>query len=252
MTDTPLKLNVAPIVEAVLDIDCDMPLTLDLAALETSVRDAFRDSYPTFRIQHLQEHQFEVQAEGTPKMTTRQGIQAFQLLQEDEKQLVQIRAQGFSFNRLAPYSSLDDYLPAIEHAWQLFVGLVAPVQIRVVRLRYINRIFLPTTDSGLELSDYLKFCPRLPDEDKLTFVGFLNQHSAVEIGTDNQVSIVLAAQAPEHDRLPVIFDVTAFQPRNIEPNDWAAIQSTIQSLRKLKNMIFRNSLTDKCLNLFQH
>src|SRR4030067_1850188 len=177
MTDTPLKLNVAPIVEAVLDIDCDMPLTLDLAAWETSVRDAFRGSYPTFRIQQLQEHQFEVQAEGTPKMTTRQGIQAFQLLQEDEKQLVQIRQQGFLFNRRAPYSSLDDYLPAIEHAWRMFVELVAPVQIRVVRLRYINRILLPTTDGDLELDEYLKLGPRLPNEAKLALVGFLNQHS---------------------------------------------------------------------------
>ena len=252
MTDTSLKLDVAPIVEAVLDIDCDMPLTFDLTALEAPVRDAFRGSYPTFRIQRLQEHQFEVQPEGISKMTTRQGVQALQLLQEDENQLVQIRAQGFSFNRLAPYSSLGDYLPEIKRVWQLFVGLVAPVQIRAVQLRYINRILLPTTDGSLELGDYLKFGPRLPDEDKLTFVGFMNQHSAVEKGTDNQVNIVLAAQAPEHDRLPVIFDVTAFRLGSIEPDDWTTIQSTIQSLRQLKNNVFRNSLTDKCLNLFQH
>lgn len=252
MTNAASKLDVAPIVEAVLDIDCDMPLTFDLAELETSVRDAFRDDYPKFRTQHLQEHQFEVKAECAPKMTTRQGIQAFQLLQEGERQLVQVRAQGFSFNRLAPYSSLDDYLPAIEHAWKVFIGLVAPIQIRLVRLRYINRIFLPATDGNVELEHYLKFGPRLPDEDRLAFVGFMNQHSAVEKGTGNEVNIVLAAQAMERDRLPIILDIAAFWTGSIETNDWAGIQSKIQSLRHLKNMVFRDSLTAKCLDLFHH
>ena len=73
-------------------------------------------------------------------MSVRRGIQALQFLHADEKQLVQVRAQGFSFNRLAPYTSLDDYLPEIERTWHLFVGLASPVQIRVVQLRYINRI----------------------------------------------------------------------------------------------------------------
>lgn len=252
MTDATFKLDFAPIIEAVLDIDCDLPLAFDFAALEVTIRAAFGDSYPTFRIQKLQEHVFNLEVGSDPKMTTRHDIQAFQLLQEDEKQLVQIRAQGFSFNRLAPYSSLDDYLPEIERAWRVFVAVVAPIQVRLVRLRYINRVFLPLTDDRVELEDYLKFGPQHPDEEKLALVGFMNQCSAIERDTGNQVNIVLAAEALEHGRLPLIFDVTAFWPGSIEPNDWTTIHSTIQSLRDLKNRIFRNSFTEKCLNLFQH
>lgn len=251
MTDATFKLQYSPIIEAVLDIECDLPLTFDLTALEMPVRDTFRDSYPVFRMQNREEHQFDVQAGGVPQITTRQDIEAFQLLHADEKQLVQIRTQGFSFNRLAPYSSLDDYLPEIEQTWQLFVKVVAPVQVRLVRLRYINRIFLPLADGRVELEDYLKFGPRHPEEAKLALVGFMNQYSAVEIVTGNQVNIVLAAEASKHGRLPLIFDVTAFRPGSLEPNDWTAIHSAIQALRHLKNRVFRNSFTDKCLNLFQ-
>ena len=46
MNDSELKLRNAPIVEAVLDIGCDMPPDFDLAALEGPSRDRFRDQYP--------------------------------------------------------------------------------------------------------------------------------------------------------------------------------------------------------------
>lgn len=84
------------------------------------------------------------------------AIQALQFLQDDEKQLVQVRAQGFSFNRLASYTTLDDYLAEIQSVWELFTGLASPVQIRTIRLRYINRILLPLTNGSVELEDYFE------------------------------------------------------------------------------------------------
>ena len=252
MSDRLLNLKSPPIVEAVLDFDCDMPPMLALDKLEASARDAFRDHYPKFRTQFRQALQVEAGADRAPNVTTRQGIQALQFLQEDEKQLVQVRTQGFSFNRLAPYKSLGDYLPEIERTWRLFVVLAVPVQIRLIRLRYINRILLPMTAGRVELTDYLKLGPRLPDEDKLILEGFITKHSAVESNTDNRVNIVLTAQPPENDKLPVIFDIDTYRLGNAEPHDWAGSLSKVQSLRRLKNLVFENSLTDQCLNLFQH
>lgn len=251
MSDLPLKLKNPPIVEAVLDIDCDMPTGFDIAQLETPFHDALRDGYPIFRSRFMQELQVKAALDRAPNVTTKQGIQALQFLQEDEKQLVQVRAQGFSFNRLAPYSSLDHYVPEMERTWQVFVRLAAPVQFKLIRLRYINRILLPLTAGKVDLDAYLKLGPRLPDEDKLTLTGFLIRHSALELGTDNQANIVLAAQLPENDKLPVILDIDAFRPGVGEPTDWTGIFSVIQSLRNLRDLVFRNSLTPQCLQLFQ-
>ncbi len=237
--------------EAVLDIDCDMPPAFDLVALEPSAHDALGHRYPKLRKQFIQEHLVVAPIDGAPRMTSKQGIQALQFLQDDEKQLVQVRAQGFSFNRLAPYVSLDDYLPEMERTWRLFADFAAPVQIRLIRLRYINRILLPLTEGRVDLDDYLNLGPRLPDEDKLTFVGFLNQHSAVDAGTGNRVNIVLATQPAEGDSLPVIFDIETLKSVDDEPSDWPLLSSKIQSLRELKNLVFEKTLTDKCLKLFQ-
>ena len=252
MSAPDFKLLHPPIVEAVLDFDCDMPPTFDLTALEKASREAFRDQYPKFRTQFLEEHQFEKKVDQPIQFSVLRRLQALQFLQEDEKQLVQVRMQGFSFNRLTPYTSLDDYLPEIERTWGLFVGIASPVQIRVVRLRYINRILLPLMNGRVELEDYLKAGPRLPDEDRLRLAGFLNQYAAVEIDTGHQVSIVLTSQAPENDKVPIIFDISVASAETADPENWAWLLAKIQSLRHLKNRLFRNTLTEPCLNLFQH
>jgi uncharacterized protein (TIGR04255 family) len=251
MDETKLQLLKAPIIEAVLDIDCDMPPTFDLAALETGSREALKDNYPQFRKQFVQEHKLETKPDSPPTTSFRLGIQSLQFMQQDGKQLVQVRAQGFSFNRLAPYTSLDDYLTEIKRTWNLFRSIAAPVQIRTVRLRYINRILLPTVGGKVNLDNYLRVGPRLPDENRLTFTGFLNQHTAIERATGNEVVITLTTQPYENEKLPLILDITTKSSGPAEVENWAWLSATIQALRDLKNSVFRNTLNQECLNLFQ-
>lgn len=254
MNEPTLKLKNAPIIEAVLDIECDLPPGQQLSALESSVRAAFRDQYPKFRKQLWFEHQFEhkiAHPVTEPKTTSRSDLQALQLLTEDEKQLVQVRAAGFSFNRLSPYSSLDDYLPEIERTWRLYVEMATPVQIRLIRLRYINRILLPTVNGVVDLDDYLKVGPRLPDDARFQFAGFLIQQQAVEVETGSEINTVLTMQSMDGLSLPIIFDnsVAAQWPGDVK--EWAQIRAKILELRELKNHIFGRTLTPKCLELFQ-
>jgi hypothetical protein len=101
------------------------------------------------------------------------------------------------------------------------------------------------------LNHYLRIGPRLPDEDRLTFLSFLNQHAALERDTGNQVNIILTAQAEENGVLPLIFDIEASRAEAIEPEHWDALLADIHSLRALKNRVFRNPLTEQCLELFR-
>lgn len=251
MSESGLKLQKAPIVEAVLDIDCDLPPGQLFASLEGPARDCFRDRYPTFRTQLVQEHQIETKPDQPVTLSVRQGLQGFQFLQDDERQLVQVRNQGFSFNRLAPYTSLDDYLPEVERTWRLFAGFAFPVQIRRIQLRYINRILIPMINGQVHLDDFLKVGPRVPEEEKFGLATFLNQYAATELETGNHVNIVLTGQPPENEKLPIIFDNCVVADGPSEPEDWPWIWSRIGELRVLKNRIFKNTLTESCLNLFR-
>ena len=251
MTEPAFHLKNPPIIEAVLDIECDLPPDKQLGALEGPARDSFRDQYPKFKKRFVHEHQITTKPGKPTKHSARHGIQGLQFLQADEKQLVQIRTQGFSFNRLAPNSRLDDYLPEIERTWNLFVELTSPVQIRLIRLRYINRIMLSLNEKDLDLDKYLRIGPRLPDEETLTIAGFLTQQVMLEKKTGNQVHLVLTAQLPEGENLPIILDNTVLSSDQGAPEDWPWILEKIKQLRCLKNHIFRRTVTEECLNLFR-
>jgi len=250
MHDNPLHLKNAPIIETIFDIDCELAPGFELPSLEKEIRTAVGDHYPKMRHTVLQEHQFLQNGEAAPELAIRQGLQAIQFLTDDEKQIVQFRTGGFSFNRLAPYYGLDDYLPEIERTWGLYQNLAKPVMIRKIGLRTINRILLPLSDGKVRLEDYLHTCPRLPDEERLFFTGFLNHHAAEEQATGNRVNIVLTTQETESTALPLILDIDAFRPCRFDPPPWGAIIEILTSLRDLKNRVFRHTLTSKCLNLF--
>ncbi len=247
---TSLKLDNPPIVEAVLDLECDMAPGWDLASIEDRAREVFADRYPKCRAQIL--HEAKVRAPGgpEPKLSVRRGLRAFQFLEPDEKQLVQARVSGFSFNRLAPYTSLDDYLPEIERTWDLFREITSPVQVKTVRLRYINRIVLPLKEGSVDLDEYLAIAPRLPDEEGLRFAGFVDQHLMVEAATGHRVDVTLATQPEQGSQLPIVLDIRAVADVATDPGDWTPIAGRIEALRGLKNRVFRRTLKERCLKLF--
>jgi uncharacterized protein (TIGR04255 family) len=249
--DSQWPLSSAPIVEAVLDIDCDLPPAADVDALEKAGRAALADQYPVVRRKVVSQHQIDAVPEQSVSVTSRHNIEAIQYVSQDGKQLVQFRPLGYSFNRLAPYSSLDDYLPEIERCWRIFVSVGSPVLTRVVRMRYINRMALPLVNGRMELDEYFHVAPQLADEHRLTLTGFFDQQSVLETDTGNRAAIVLATQSVVDDHLQVIFDIEASRELAADPGDWRVISETIASLRALKNLVFRNSLTPKCLNLFR-
>jgi uncharacterized protein (TIGR04255 family) len=253
MTESMLLLRRPPIVEAVFDFECDFAPGQSLIGLEAAAAGKFRDRYPEARKQIVHEIKIEPGADGSPVGNNAPvpSVNAFQFLQNDGKQLVQVREKGFSFNRLAPYVSLDEYLPEICRTWGVYRELAMPLLVRAVRLRYINCLNLPFTGSQLDLDSYFKVGPRMPDEDHLAFVGFLNQHQLVEKETGHHVTTVLTAGNVEGDKLPVIFDSTVAARIDSDPADWQTLEMTIQSLRSLKNRVFSETLTDKCLSLFQ-
>ncbi|MEO0017409.1 MAG: hypothetical protein RLZZ522_692 [Verrucomicrobiota bacterium] len=94
-----------PIIEAVVDIDCDLPPTLDLLSVRGVIEGTLRERYPKFRQQMIQEHLFTKEGDAPAEFRVSQGLGAMQFVADDEKQLVQFRPNAFSFNRLAPYGS---------------------------------------------------------------------------------------------------------------------------------------------------
>lgn len=250
MDDSDFHVPKPPIVEAIVDFDCDVQPTFDLAALETVAKERYGDRYPNAQKQTFYEQQLMVKPGDQTSMSTRQGLQALRFIAADGKELVQIRGGGFSFNRLAPYGRLADYLPEVERTWRLYADLAKPIQLRAVRLRYINRILLPFQGGEVTLENYLNVQP-VPKDSRLTFAGFVTQHVAIDTATRAQVQVSLVAQRAADGKLPLILDISVQHAADSDPEDWAGVAGNITMLRGLKNHVFRSMLTERCLNLFR-
>lgn len=242
----------APVVEAILDIDCDLPPGFDLEKIKDSAKELFSKSYPVGKKAFVQTHQIEARTEPDPVYSFAQELNALQFLKENGEQLVQVRSIGFSFNRLAPYSSLSEYFPEIEQAWKQFCEFASPIETRRIALRYINRILIPNRESGkIQLDDYISVGHKIPCENRITLTSFLNQFSGIDSKTNHQVSMVITNQDAGPEGLPVILDICVSDSFRINPDNWEQIRAQIHSLRDLKNLVFEETITDQCRTLFQ-
>lgn len=132
------------------------------------------------------------------------------------------------------------------------MAIAGPVLYRTVRLRYINRLLLPTQGGRVELNDYLRVGPRSPDDRRFSSAGFLSQQSMLDNVTGAHVNVVLTTQPrASAEALPVIFDIEVFQPLLSEPGEWTALSVKIAELRALKNLVFEQSLTEPCSSLYR-
>jgi uncharacterized protein (TIGR04255 family) len=249
-----LTLTHPPIVEMVVDIDCDLPADVDFAELEERAKERYSDRYPGFRKRLRQPPR---SGETPQQLNVGDATYAFQFLGE-RSQLVQFRRDGFSFNSLAPYTDLDEYLPEIRRTWEIFVDLVSPVSIRRIGLRYINRLHLPLAEGIVSLNDYLCLGLTLPEEVALKLTSVLNEYSAIEDETGHEVKVRMVIDEQEtvprrreDPPLPVIFDIAGSHRQSSDPQAWENIEATILALRRMANSIFRSSLTERCLNLFR-
>lgn len=247
-----LRLARPPIVEAVVDIDCEFAREIDLSAVEPLARVAYADGYPVPTTRYSDEFLVERREGEDPVLSTSRSLLAVQFRASDGTQLVQVRTNGFSFNRLAPYVGFDEHLVDAMRGWDVFRGLVAPTAVSRLSLRYINRLLLPmAAGTSLDLDAYLTIAPRVPDETRFQIGPFLVQAELGEPGSDCASRFVLASQPVEDGQYPVVLDITAQIGVALSPTDVAGITQGLLHLRSLKNRIFHQSLTDTCRALYR-
>jgi uncharacterized protein (TIGR04255 family) len=84
-----------------------------------------------------------IQGRGRPPVVQDLGFQGYFWKTSDEKTIVQFRVDGFTFNRLRPYTSWTELFPQALDLWHLYSRVSRPEVITRLAVRYINRIPLP-------------------------------------------------------------------------------------------------------------
>jgi uncharacterized protein (TIGR04255 family) len=241
----------APITEALIDFRVRLPAVFDIARLKEA-HNQIKDRYPQMDEQKMIEQEFQLQSkEGQPPQCTvrDRGVIGYFFRSADQMNLVQFRRDGFTFNRLYPYTSWNEVFPEASRLWQMFVALAQPEEISRLAVRYINRVQLPLAQ--LDFSAYLTAPPALPRWSPQNVSSFLSRVVIHEPETGIAANIVQALEPPlNNDYISMILDIDVYEANVSELTPEAAL-SHFEKLREMKNRIFFGSLTDKAIALFQ-
>jgi len=173
----------------------------------------------------------------------------FMFKSADGHEVVQFRINGFTFNRLRPYTSWEDVFPRALHLWRRYVEVVQPAQVTRLAVRYINRIDLPLPVR--DFGEYMVAPPQIPDDLPQVLRAFLTR-VVIHDPEANHSAIVTQALEPsiEPDSVILLLDIDAYKEGVFEATD-SEIERTFQALRHFKNQIFFKSLTTQTLRMFE-
>jgi uncharacterized protein (TIGR04255 family) len=239
------KLSRAPIVEAVIDIrivSVEGTKVDDFAA----AGDRLKGDYPSQKPMRSVHATFSLSAEEISQKHADVGV-VFQ--SADGHSLAQFRLDGFTFNRLEPYTDWPTVFGEALRLWQIYAELHPRAMVTRLAVRYINRM---TISEGGSLADYLEAPPTLPAEVPQALREYLMR--VVVQDPEKQMSAVLVQAlepGPAEATGSILLDVDAFRElrRPLEPSD-GEIERIFGELREMKNRIFYASITEKAAEAY--
>jgi uncharacterized protein (TIGR04255 family) len=157
-----------------------------------------RTDYPHRVEQRQFQTRLEAIGEEVPKAQTRDlGLLGARFFSADKLQVAQFRSDGFTLNRLSPYTGWEAVFPEAMKLWRLFVEVFEPEAVKRVTVRYINHIRL--RGMRVELAEYLRSPVPVPAELDHDLTSFL---SSVVIRDSESPSLVKITQSLEPPQAP--------------------------------------------------
>ena len=244
----PRHLRYAPITEAIIDFRVKAHPEFRPKAF-TSLQTQLSSRFPKMdEYRGLQATFGMIRGRGQPPVVQDLGLQGYVFKTSDEKTIAQFRVDGFTFNRLRPYTGWEELFPQALDLWHLYSRVSGPEVITRLAVRYINRITLPA--GAITFETYLRAAPVIPPELPQSISSFLTRVTIADPHTDiaAHVAQALEANTPEQ-HLIVILDIDAYKQSEFAVDD-PMIEQILQQLREFKNQIFFNSLTEETLRQF--
>jgi len=245
----PRYLTNAPITEALFDIRVKSRSDFTVTKF-SDLKAKLKDRFP--EVQERYGSKFKLQLKPNVKPTTSLeniGLQGYFFKSETENLIAQFRIDGFTLNKLKPYTNWDELFPTALELWEQYCSIAEPEAVTRQALRYINHI--PIKSEFVDLDDYLRVAPKIPPELPQSLDAFISRVTIVD-GKNSVAARVVQAGERKLGQfgLTIILDIDAFIQVDISPGDRVLVENFYQ-LRKFKNKIFFNYLTDKTLGLLE-
>jgi uncharacterized protein (TIGR04255 family) len=244
----------APITEALIDLRVTQVQGFSMSDLE-SIGDTIVDRYP--RQEGMYSGQVNIPVGEPAQVETLHQQTGFRFTDQDGRQILQARIDGFTFSVLAPYDRWETFRDEARRLWYLYKSATRAESITRVAVRFINRIDIPTADAvTVRLEDYLRTYPEIPaDWPYDAFRSFFMQLQILQ--EDLRCWLVVnqaTAQPPDLETTSILLDFDLFREEYEEPwraDDDAAVWEFLEHLHDRKNEYFERSITDETRRLIR-
>lgn len=240
-----------PIQEALIDIQVALPDKVTLETLK-SFHAGLETRFPEIKERILWQQGVQISdANRSHSVNSSQSVDGYLFVSNVEGKVVQSRCDGYTFNKLRPYSDWETFNTEAKELWLHYVTIAQPVSVQRIALRYVNRITLP-----FPLGDLREYCllfPDLPPELPQGLSEFFLRAAlpVPEKQCLSTVSLTFEPSTPGATALNLIFDNEAVYFPDSLNVETEAIWSKLTELRDLKNRVFNGSLTQKTKELFR-
>ncbi len=245
----------APIVEAVVDFRVVLPPDFNPERLREA-REHLSREYPKMTEIKRFAAKLEFTAGGASQSAEDLGIQGVLAKTDDEKTQVQFRVDGFTLNRVKPYTSWKEIGPEALRLWNAYSSLTNPQGVTRVALRYINHMAIPASSDRVE--DFILTGPRIPEGIPKELSGFATR-AAFEDAKRGLAANVLQMFGPDTE-IPgptgqppgyaLLLDIDAYKTGDLATGE-KGFDAILSDLHSYKNEIFFGSLTDAFAETFE-
>ena len=246
------QLTKAPITEAIIDFEVNLPTNFDVKKLD-GAHERIKDDYPIKEARQLFTGELafkdgQIQTTGEDK-----GIHGYLFKEQEGKQVVQFRVDGFTFSKLKPYESWTQIFSEALRLWKIYIDVSSPESINRVAVRYINHLKIEIAQESISLADYLLAPPQLPQGESRIVSNFLTQLTMHEPDSRITTNFTQVSGTEFDERnATIILDIDSYKLfERLDPDDEASIRRTLEKLRKVKNSVFFGSITEKVVELYK-
>jgi len=238
----------APITEALIDFRVKGVTGESLQKSIDKLKERLKDRYPQVKASLGFHAQFQFTGGELPEATRKDTeFEGYFFISQDGQKIVQFRTNGFTFNKIKPYTSWEKIYPEALELWKLYMEVANPQSVVRIALRYINHIKIPLPI--LDFAEYLTAPPNLPKLDQHLYGinGFTTRLILNETNSDVNIAITQTVEPSVETQFAIIIlDIDASKIKEFTQQE---IEPTLITLRNMKNNIFFNSITDKTLRI---
>ena len=234
----------APITEAVIDIRVERRPNVTLQELSLFTN-GFELEFPNRAEQRSLKARIDM-SKGEAPPTAADGY-VFKSL--DQKSIVQVGFDGLTISRLNPYENWSVFAELAKRLWQRYIDTSHPTKVVRLGVRYINRIDL---DIGSDLFGTILTGPQIALALPQNMLDFFMRL----LIPDESGAVAIIHQTFSHPEVgestrSLIFDVDAIKNVDIDPRATEEISGVFEELRRFKNRVFFNSLTNRTLERYR-